>query len=142
MIADGVIGGRHAQARSGTSEKATEHDKILGGGIVIPRTQEMVKAKAAGNRGKGTDQMGVYIDRLIVNITKAGSGFLVTVRWRSVARSDVEIVLLPGRNLVPQDGEGTLDFCLDLVDVCFDSFGQTCRPILIIILPPSAHCRR
>lgn len=102
----------------------------------------MVKPKTAGNRGKSTHQMRVYIDSLIVKIAKADSGFRVTVCWRSVARSDVAIVLLPRRYLVPQDGEGILDICLDLLDVCFDLFGQTCRPVLIIILPPSAHCRK
>lgn len=85
MIADGMIGGTHAQTSSGATKEARKGQDVSIARVLEAQAQLMPEIHASENGDDGTNQVSPDVHGLIVDIRKTGKGTLVAVCFWPVA---------------------------------------------------------
>lgn len=89
---------RRAKAYDSSQKKEAQQDTIF---KVILAAELTVEGKSDGEKAKGTEQVTVNVDGLIMEVAKTPNGIPMTTRAGAVIAQDVLVVLLPGFQAVP-----------------------------------------
>lgn len=79
VVAEGVVGGGHAETGHGAGEEAGEDEEVGGRCGLIAGGDDGVQERPAEEEGDGTEEVGPDVDGLVVEIAQAFEGAEVGV---------------------------------------------------------------